>query len=53
MFVLILPTLVVALPVILIETIKKEKFDSYGERFGLSIVAYVAIFILISEIKPT
>ena len=48
MFVLILPTLVVALPVILIETIKKEKFDSYSERFGLSIVAYVAIFILIS-----
>jgi len=48
MFVLILPTLVVALPIILIETIKKEKFDSYGERFGLSLVAYVAIFILIS-----
>jgi hypothetical protein len=40
--------MILALPVILIETIKKEEFTTYSERFGLSIVAYIAIFILIS-----
>ena len=48
MLILILPTAIISLPIILIETIKKEEFTTYSERFGLSFIAYVLIIALIS-----
>lgn len=48
MLILILPTAIISLPVILIEILKKEEFTTYGERFGLSFIAYVLIIALIS-----